>query len=66
MQQKARTQGFDLSARYLQPQAATSSKVGEIASKNNLSYSTIGDEIDLSGLVASENLQSVLMALLGP
>lgn len=63
---KSRTQGYDLSARYLQPEAATSSKVGEIAANNNLSYSTIGDEIDLSGLVAPENLQSVLMALLGP
>jgi hypothetical protein len=63
---KSRTQGYDLSARYLQPEASTSSKVGEIATKNNLSYSTIGDEIDLSGLVAPENLQSVLMALLGP
>lgn len=63
---KSRTLGFNLSARYLQPDAAASSKIGEIATKNNLSYSTIGDEMDLSGLVAPENLQSVLMALLGP
>ncbi len=60
------TMGYDLSARYLQPQAATSSKVEEIASKNNLSTSTIGSETEISGLVAPENLQSVLMALLGP
>jgi len=63
---KSGTQGFDLSARYLQPQAATSSKVEEIALKNNLSTSTIGSETEISGLVAPENLQSVLMALLGP
>jgi hypothetical protein len=63
---KSGAQGYDLSARYLQPEASTSSKIGEIATKNNLSYSTIGDEADLSGPVASENLQSVLMALLGP
>jgi len=63
---KNRTLGYDLSARYLQPEAGTSSKIGEIAAKNNLSYSTIGDETDLSGPVAFENLQSVLMALLGP
>jgi hypothetical protein len=42
------------------------SKAGEIAEKNNLSYSTIGSEIEISGLVAGENLQNVLMALLGP
>jgi hypothetical protein len=58
--------GYDLSARYLQPEAGTSSKIAEIGTKNNLSYSTIGDETDLSGSVAPENLQSVLMALLGP
>jgi hypothetical protein len=63
---KSRTLGFNLSARYLQPDAAASSKIGEIAAKNNLSYSTIGGEMDLFGSVAPENLQSVLMALLGP
>jgi len=59
-------QGFDLNARYLQPQAATSSKIAEIASKNNLSYSAAGSKADISGLVAPEKLQSVLTALLGP
>jgi hypothetical protein len=59
-------QGFNLFARYLQPQASVVSKAGEIAVKNNLSYSTIGSEIEISGLVARENLQNVLMALLGP
>jgi hypothetical protein len=59
-------QGFSLLARYLQPQASVGSKIGEIAAKNNLSYSTIGSEIEISGLVARENLKNVLMALLGP
>ncbi len=63
---KSQDLGYDLRARYLQPQAATSSKVGEVAAKNNLSYSAIGSELKISGLVAQENLQSVLMALLGP
>ena len=35
-------QGFYLKALYLQPQASVVSKVGEIAEKNNLSYSTKG------------------------
>ncbi|MCX6679082.1 MAG: hypothetical protein NTX42_01765 [Methanothrix sp.] len=63
---KSQEQGFDLFARYLQPQASVGSKVGEIATKNNLSYSTVGSEMKISGLVARENLQNVLMALLGP
>jgi hypothetical protein len=63
---KSQDNGFDLNARYLQPQASASSKVGEVAVKNNLSYSTVGSEMEISGLVAKENLQSVLMALLGP
>jgi hypothetical protein len=63
---KTQDQGFDLFARYLQPQASVVSKAGEIAAKNNLSYSTIGSEVEISGLVARENLQNVLMALLGP
>jgi hypothetical protein len=63
---KSQDQGFYLLARYLQPQASVGSKAGDIAAKNNLSYSTIGSEVEISGLVARENLQNVLMALLGP
>ncbi len=63
---KSGTQGFDLSARYLEPLSSISSKIVEISSKNNLSYRVIGSEMVISGHVASENLQSVLMALLGP
>jgi hypothetical protein len=58
--------GFDLSARYLLPQANVASKVAEIATKNNLSLSKTGNEMEISGMVAEENLQNVLMALLGP
>ena len=63
---KSPDQGFVLFARYLQPQASVGSKVGEIATKNNLSYSSKGSEMDISGPVARDNLQNVLMALLGP
>ena len=63
---KSQEQGFYLMARYLQPQASVGSKAGEIAARNNLSYSNKGSEIEISGLVARENLQNVLMALLGP
>ncbi|MDD4651450.1 MAG: hypothetical protein PHQ34_04390 [Methanothrix sp.] len=59
-------QGFDLNARCLQPQAAASGKIAEIASQNNLSYSASGSETDISGPVTPENLQRVLTALLGP
>jgi hypothetical protein len=63
---KSQDQSIYLKARYLQPQASVDSKAGEIAAKNNLSYSTKGSEMVISGLVARENLQNVLMALLGP
>jgi hypothetical protein len=63
---KSPEEGSYLSARYLQPQASVISKVGEIAAKNNLSYSTKGSDIEISGFVSGESLQNVLMALLGP
>jgi len=63
---KSQDQGFYLKALYLQPQASVGSKAGEIAAKNNLSYSSKGSEVEISGLVARENLKNVLMALLGP
>lgn len=63
---KSPEQGFDLNARYLQPQASVGSKAGEIAAKNNLSYSSKDSQMEISGPVARDNLQNVLMALLGP
>lgn len=62
----AEEQGFYLTARYLQPQASVSGRAMDIASKNNLSLSTKGSEMEISGPVARENLSNVLMALLGP
>jgi hypothetical protein len=59
-------QSFDLSARYLQPQAGVSALAEQVAAKNNLSLSRQGSNIEISGAVARENLQSVLTALLGP
>ena len=59
-------QSFDLSARYLQPQASVSALAEQVAKKNNLSLSREGSNIEISGAVARENLQSVLTALLGP
>ncbi|OYV07710.1 MAG: hypothetical protein CG444_199 [Methanosaeta sp. ASP1-2] len=59
-------QSFDLRARYLQPQAGVSALAEQVATKNNLSLSRQGSNIEISGAVARENLQSVLTALLGP
>jgi len=59
-------QSFDLRARYLQPQAGVSALAEQVATKNNLSLSKQGSNIEISGAVARENLQSVLTALLGP
>jgi len=59
-------QGYSLLALYLQPQATVDSKAREIAAKYNLSLSMKGPEMEISGHVAQENMQSALMALLGP
>ena len=63
---ESQDEGFYLNARYLRPQTSVVSKVREIAAKNNLSYSTKASDIEISGLVARESIQNVLMALLGP
>ncbi len=63
---KSQEQGFYLLARYLQPETSVGSKTWEIAAKSNLSYIAKGSEIEISGPVARENLQSALMAFLGP
>jgi hypothetical protein len=63
---KSPDQGFDLFARYLQPRTDVVNKVREVAVKNNLSTANTGSEMEISGLVARESLQNVLMALLGP
>ncbi|OPX76957.1 MAG: hypothetical protein A4E44_00282 [Methanosaeta sp. PtaB.Bin018] len=58
--------GFNLTARYLQPDAASSQKAKEIAGKYGLDYATQGSEAMIRGDVRVEDLQGVLKALLGP
>ncbi len=58
--------GFDLYAKYLQPTESVNQKASEIAENNNLSYSMVGSDAELSGSVAKENLQNVLVGLLAP
>jgi hypothetical protein len=58
--------GFNLTAKYLQPDASTSQKAKDIAAKNNLNYSASSANAEVSGHVTTENLQGVIMALLGP
>ena len=63
---KDQASGFDLVARYLQPSADVGQTVKDIAGRNNLSYSTNGPDAELSGFVARENIQNVLVGLLKP
>jgi hypothetical protein len=58
--------GFNLTAKYLQPDASTSQKAKEISVKNNLTYSASPNNAEVTGRVKTENLQGVLMAFLGP
>lgn len=63
---KDQANGFDLYAKYQQPSGSVSQRVSDIAGKNNLSYSMIGSDAELSGSVTKENLQNVLLGLLAP
>ena len=63
---KDQANGFDLYAKYLQPTESVNQKVSDIAEKNNLSYSMVGSDAELSGSVVKENLQNVLVGLLAP
>jgi hypothetical protein len=58
--------GFNLYAKYLQPTESVDQKVSDIAEKNNLSYSIVGSDAELSGFVVKDNLQNVLAGLLAP
>jgi hypothetical protein len=58
--------GFDLYGKYLQPTESVNQRVSDIAEKNNLSYSMVGSDAELSGFVVEENLQNVLAGLLAP
>lgn len=58
--------GFNLTARYLQPDAETSQKAKEVADKYGLTYSNLGSRAEIFGQVSPGNLQGVLAALLEP
>lgn len=58
--------GFNLTAKILQPDAAASQKVKDLAGKYNLNYATSGSDITVDGSVPAENLQGALVAILGP
>ncbi len=58
--------GFNLIAKYLQPDASTIQKVKEIASKYGLSYSSKASVDEITGSVGKDNLSEVLMAIMGP
>ncbi len=55
---------FNLTARYLQPDAGTSQKAKGVADKYDLTYFTKGSMAEVSGQVSPGNLQGVLTALL--
>jgi hypothetical protein len=57
---------YSLDARLKQPQSGAISKLKDIASANNLSYSADGADAVVSGALGQESLQGVLMALMGP
>jgi hypothetical protein len=63
---KDQASGFDLYAKYLQPTESVNQKASEIAENYNLSYSMVGSDAELSGSVAKDNLQNVLVGLLAP
>jgi hypothetical protein len=57
---------YSLDARLKQPQSEAISKLKDIASASNLSYSAEGAEAVVSGALGQESLQGALMALMGP
>ena len=58
--------GFNLTAKYLQPDAGTSQKAKEVADKYGLGYSNLGSKAEILGQVKAGDLQGVLSAILGP
>ncbi len=57
---------YNITVKYLQPDASTSTKANQIAEKYGLAYSTSGSESDISGTVEPNNLQAVLETFLQP
>ncbi|MCX6668482.1 MAG: hypothetical protein NTV25_01550 [Methanothrix sp.] len=58
--------GFNLTAKYLQPDAGTSQKAKGVADKYGLGYSNLGSRAEILGQVKAGDLQGVLAAILGP
>jgi hypothetical protein len=58
--------GYNLSAKYIQPDASVRQKSKEIAAKNDLQYSESTSNIDVSGHVGPEKLEEILVSFLGP
>jgi len=58
--------GFNLTARLLQPDEASSQRAKDIAAKYGLDYSAQGSSTTVQGSVEAAKLQEALAALLGP
>jgi hypothetical protein len=58
--------GYYIKAELLQPQESAASKARGIASQYNLTFTQSAENAEASGQVSAENMQAVLMALLGP
>jgi hypothetical protein len=58
--------GYNLTAKYLQPDAGVRQKSKEIADKNDLIYSESSSNVDVYGHVKAEQLEEILVSFLGP
>jgi hypothetical protein len=58
--------GYNLTVKYLQPDAGTSQKAREVADRYGLGYSTQGSRVEISGQAKAEDLKGVMAAILGP
>jgi hypothetical protein len=58
--------GFNVTARYLQPDSSAGQKAKTIASEYGLAYSNTGSLADVSGQVQANDLQGLLAAFLSP
>lgn len=58
--------GFNTTARYIQPTAETNQRMEDLAEKDRLEYTATGSEGRLSGFVPRADIQDVLASLLLP
>ncbi|MDM7934648.1 MAG: hypothetical protein QUS08_04575 [Methanothrix sp.] len=59
-------EAYSISARYLEPDASALERAQRAAERYGLTYSPGGSNAEISGSVGSEDLQGLLVALLGP